>query len=156
MRNAARRTIPTESQEQAVLIEWWGHYARSKGIDERLLFSIPNGANKSIATAMKFKREGLRKGVPDLLLAYPRQFKIHPLNTVHKVMFSGMFIEMKRKGQKATPDQIDFGSLLRKMGYSALICLGADEAMKAIKGYIDAEMAHNAATARVPRSSPIR
>ena len=127
----ARRTIPTESQEQAVLIEWWGHYARSKGIDERLLMSIPNGAvlagdSRRRAIQMNnLKRAGLRVGAPDLFLAYPTKLS------------HGMFLEMKRKGEKGTPDQIDFGMMLRSMGYDSLICLGADEAMKAIKGHIE-------------------
>ena len=115
-----KRPLPTEHAEQSALIQWWASYAATKGIDERLLFSIPNGANKSIAQAMKFKREGLRKGVPDLMLAYPT------------IMFHGLFIEMKRKGQKGTPEQIDFGLLLRDFGYDSLICLGFEEARQAV------------------------
>ena len=131
--------VPTESQEQAALITWWHSYAATKGIDERLLFSIPNGANKSIAQAMKFKREGLRKGVPDLFLAMRKVMK-KPHDEpypAYLVMFHGLFIEMKRKKEKGTQEQIEYGLLLRKMGYSSLICLGCDEAMKAIKGYIE-------------------
>lgn len=123
--------IPTESQEQAALIQWWGPWARLKGIDHRLLFSIPNGAffghdalGASIQMA-KLKREGLRDGVCDLFLALP-------VNGAH-----GMFLEMKRR-EKATvsDDQKTMIGLFQDQGYRALVCRGWDDGRIAIETYL--------------------
>lgn len=125
--------IPTEHQEQAALISWWGPWARARKIDHRLLFAIPNGAffghdalGASIQMA-KLKREGLRDGVPDLLLAVP----VAPAH--------GMFLEMKRR-EKATvsQEQKDMIAVFQSQGYRALVCRGWDDARIAIEVYLGA------------------
>ena len=35
-------SVLSEHIEQACVISWWASYSRTKGIDERLLFAIPN------------------------------------------------------------------------------------------------------------------
>lgn len=137
----AKKVVPTEHQEQAGLISWWNYYAKVvKGIDPRLLLAIPNGANKSMAQAAKFKLEGLRAGVPDLMLAVPkivRKLATYDTAGYSKVLFHGLFIEMKRIGEKAKPAQIEFATLLRNQGYSVVIAQGFEEAKRAIVGYLE-------------------
>lgn len=118
--------VPTEHVEQRSVIMWWELFARTKRIDPRLLFAIPNGADKSPAQAQKFKLEGLRPGVPDLLLAYPHRG------------WPGMFIEMKRQGGKVKPDseQGKYHQLLRSVGYKVVVAAGAEEAAAAIESYV--------------------
>ncbi len=74
--------------------------------------------------AIKFKREGLRKGVPDLFLAHPR-YGMH-----------GLWIELKRIGGKAREEQSAYIELLSREGYAACVCAGADAAIKCIEGYL--------------------
>lgn len=79
------------------------------------------------------KAQGLRVGVPDLMLAVPKWHVKH-------VLFAGLFIEMKRRDHasgKPAHEQLAYADLLRRMGYNAVICEGADEAIRAIKEYID-------------------
>ena len=114
--------VPTEHQEQCDLVKWFGlaypAYAP-------LLYAIPNGSNKSVVAAMKFKREGLRKGFPDLGLALARRG------------FHGLFIEMKRlKGSKTSPEQAAYVELLNDNDYSVSICRGYDEAVEKISWYM--------------------
>lgn len=110
--------------------------------------AIPNGAHlagdaKVRAIKMnKMKREGLRVGAPDLLLTVAKHgvhnSKSGEVNIIWpEVAFYGMFIEMKRQGETARPNQIEFAHLLRQQGYNVVIAQGADEAMRAIKGYIE-------------------
>ena len=95
------------------------------GIRGRLL-SIPNGANKSPAAAAKFKREGLRPGVPDLFLPIA-QHEYH-----------GLWIEMKRrKGGTVSIAQRDWTIFLRSQDYAAYVCEGADETIRIIKLYME-------------------
>lgn len=123
--------IPSEYQEQAAVIEWWSAYAPTKGIDVRLLMSIPNGsflagdAQKRGIQMRRLKATGLRVGVPDLLLAVTRPY------------FSGLWMEMKRRDGKPSPDQVEMIDLLRRQDYNAVICLGANEAIRAIRAYLD-------------------
>lgn len=129
-----KRPLPTESQEQQAVIAWWASYARTKQLDPRLLFAIPNAAKRSYGLAARMRKEGLRSGVPDLMLTLPKTGH----NGAGWSLFSGLFIEMKRIGAKPSPEQLAYIDLLRRQGYNALICYGADEAIRAIKAYCEA------------------
>lgn len=114
--------IPTESQEQAAVIAW----ADANPVIKGRLFAIPNGANKSKASAAKFKREGLRSGVPDLFLPIARKG------------FNGWFCEMKRE-QKAvvSHQQREWLDYLASQGYYTCLCFGAHEAIIELKNYLE-------------------
>ena len=116
-----KSVIPTESREQCIVIRWADAIPAICG----RLMAIPNGANKSPASAAKFKREGLRAGVPDLFLPIARQG------------FHGIWIEMKRsKGGKLSDAQTNWVWFLRDEGYEAYVCAGAEEAILTIKLYM--------------------
>lgn len=121
----------SEWREQSTVIDWWTSYSRTKQIDERLLMSIPNGSHMRGGQAQRklqliiLSKTGMRAGAPDLLLALPRS------------PYSGFFVEMKAKDGRESDDQIDFGELLRTMGYRAEFCYGADQAIEVIRGYVE-------------------
>jgi len=114
--------VPTEHEEQKAVIKWFDlQHAEHRG---RLL-AIPNGGERNAIVAAKLKAEGVRKGVPDLLLPVARQG------------FHGLWIELKRtKGSKLSPEQDDWLGYLAKQGYMAVICKGADSAREAIGIYL--------------------
>lgn len=116
------KPCPTESQEQCAVIAW----ADTQPL-ARFIFAIPNGANKSMASAVKFKREGLRKGVPDLFLPIPN----YPKN------YHGLFIEMKRiKASVTSKEQLAWINFLQKQNFACGVCHGADEAIELIQAYL--------------------
>lgn len=116
------KPLPTEHQEQAAVIQWF--QLAYPDIKTRL-FAVPNGANKSRASAARFSAEGLRAGVPDLMLPIPRHG------------FHGLFIEMKRrKGGRLSREQADWLTFLCEQGYMAVVCCGADAAIETIRGYL--------------------
>ena len=116
--------IPTEHQSQVTVIDWCNAHAHLHPALSRI-FAIPNGSNKSIVAAMKFKREGLKPGVPDLFL--PWQI----------ADYGGAFIEMKRKGGSLSDAQIEWVDWLRvEAGYVVFVCWSADEAIQCIKNYL--------------------
>lgn len=123
--------LPTEHAEQVAVCQWWASYCVTRKMDEALLFSIPNGTLVNIAGYMRMKKEGFRKGAPDLMLAAPKRV----INQPH--LFCGLFIEMKRRGETARPEQIAFADMLRRQGYAATVAQGADEAIRAIRGYLE-------------------
>jgi len=115
-----RKGVPTESQEQAAVIQWCDAHPVAKHI-----FAIPNGSHKSPAMAAKFKREGLRAGVPDLFLPVPSGG------------WAGLFVEMKRtKGSVTSKEQWAWIDILTLRDFACVVCKGADEAIAAIKHYL--------------------
>ena len=123
---------PTESAEQVALVARC-LAATGKHRAARLIFAIPNGGARHIATARRLKAEGVRPGVPDLMLPVPRWREPHT-----GLLDPGLFIEMKRrKGGVVSPEQAAWHKTLRDQGYAVAVCRGADEAWSAITRYLD-------------------
>nr|WP_228347524.1 VRR-NUC domain-containing protein [Flagellatimonas centrodinii] len=116
--------LPTEHDEQAALVQWAALQAPSMpGLS--MLFAIPNGGHRNKATAGRLRAEGVRAGVPDLMLPVPRG----PLH--------GLFIEMKRrKGGCVSEAQATWLASLDAEGYAVAVCRGWDEAREALLRYL--------------------
>lgn len=90
-----------------------------------LLFHVPNGSSKSRYQAIKFKREGLKAGVPDLCLPVARQG------------YHALYIEMKRtEGGRLSNAQKWWLESLQKQGNKAVVCKGFEEAVSVIEDYL--------------------
>jgi len=105
----------------------WAKLSEGKYPMLELLFAIPNGGQRSLATAVKLKAEGVKAGVPDLFLPYPN-------NKYH-----GLFIEMKIKGNKPTALQRDWLAALAKQGYHSKVCYDSQEAIDTILAYLNSD-----------------
>ncbi len=116
--------VPTESEEQCMLFEW-ADVQRTKWPELDLLFHIPNGSSKSKYQAVKFKREGLKAGVPDLCLPVARQG------------YHALYIEMKRtEGGRLSDAQKWWLENLHAQGNKAVVCNGFEEAANVIEDYL--------------------
>lgn len=114
----------SESQEQACLISWW-HLAGPKLAPNVVLAAIPNGGARDAITGARLKREGVVKGMPDMLLACARSGK------------HGLFIELKRqRGGRLSESQRELFPLLEAQGYGVAVCRGWLSASDAIKAYL--------------------
>ncbi len=122
-----RRTVHSEeTEEQAALIEWAG-LATVNGIRPgEYLIHIVNEGKRGAKAARDAKRMGLRKGIPDLLLALPRGG------------FAGLWIEMKAKDGKPTTEQKEWVERLNHAGYHAVISYGFEAAKAEIENYLNA------------------
>lgn len=118
-----RRLKPTEHDEQAAVVSWWASACHGYGLPEIALMAIPNAAKRSYSLARYLQAEGMRAGALDMLLAVP-----------HKG-YGGLWIENKRKPNKPTDSQIKMIDFL-ECGYRVNVCYNADEAIKAIKDYL--------------------
>lgn len=116
----------TEHKEQCAVIDWWRSACGVYKLPEFALFSVPNGAHlaSGYIGAGKLKREGLRRGIFDLILAVPHG-KHH-----------GLFLEMKYGSNTPSAEQWQVKEYLQKAGYAASVHWTADEAIKAIKEYL--------------------
>lgn len=115
---------PTEDQEQIALISWAHRIKYGTGRLSDYLIHIPNGGSRNVVEASKFKKMGVKAGVPDLQLLIPN-------GLVH-----GLWIELKAKKGKVQPNQRLFMRRLEEQGYLCKVCFGADEAIKEIKQYL--------------------
>lgn len=122
--------VPTEHEEQARLFRWFETIEASHSVLP-WIFAIPNGSHKSVATAMKFQREGLRSGVPDIFVPWG------------SAGCHGLFIEMKRqKGGVVSDTQKAWHTMLReRLDYRVEVCAGAVEAARVITSYLDLPLA---------------
>jgi hypothetical protein len=118
-----RLAVATEHDEQVAFFQWLDRFLPTIGFDQRLAFAIPNGGKRHVVVAMQMKAEGVKPGVPDVLVAIPRPG------------FHGLFIEMKRRGGRVKKNQLELADLLRRQGYNVVIAWSFEEAQRAVLGY---------------------
>lgn len=111
----------SEHIDQCLVVEWF-RYSYPK--QANLLFAIPNGGDRHIATAVKLKREGVLAGVSDLFLMMPAGD------------YHGLFLEMKAKGGRVSEAQKAFIQSALAMGYDAKVAFGFSEAQIVIQNYL--------------------
>lgn len=91
-----------------------------------LILAIPNGGHRSKAVAGKLKAEGVRAGVPDLLLPVERRGYI------------GLFIELKIGNNPLSPAQEVWAKRLTAQGYyHAVIRDDVQKAVDLIAWYLE-------------------
>jgi hypothetical protein len=106
------------------------------------LFAVPNGGQRDKITAGKLKAEGVKRGVPDIMLPLPMRMLLPGA-----IRFCGLFIEMKRPkaaGQVAgstSEDQDGWIGYLRSVGYAVSVCFDWRAAAKELQSYIEASNA---------------
>lgn len=116
--------IPTEEQEQIALMAWAKLYEPDYP-QLKLLFHIPNGGKRNPREAARFKKAGVKPGVPDLFLP------------VASKGYNGLFIELKRTmGASVSAAQTRWARDLQNQGYAVYICKGWIEASETILRYL--------------------
>ncbi|KXO82672.1 nuclease [Acinetobacter venetianus] len=116
--------VKSEDQEQITLMSWAHHVKYGNGRLSDYLIHIPNGGSRNVIEAAKFKKMGVKAGVPDLQLLVPN-------GLIH-----GLWIELKSKAGKLQPSQRLMMQRLEEQGYLCKVCFGADEAIQEIKKYL--------------------
>lgn len=103
----------------AALAEWVALHPHIQGL--KRLFHISNEGPRNRQRAVTLL---LRSGVSDYFLAVPKNG------------YAGLWIELKAKGGKPTPNQIMFLAESVTYGYMSALCYGWQEAVKVIEGYL--------------------
>lgn len=114
-KTTASEVVQSEHFEQRELVRWF-----RQTWPGTLIFAIPNGGARSLATAGRLKAEGVMPGVPDLFV--PPWW---------------LWIEMKRaKGGVVSPDQKKMIKALESVGYCVLVCRGFEDAKAQIEQHL--------------------
>lgn len=113
----------SETKEQEALFE----VANYHPIAKNYMFAVPNDGKRHPFEGYKYKKRGLKAGVPDICLAYPSG------------PYHALFIELKRKDgrNKPTPDQLKWIHNLNQAGNYATVAYGWEDAWNKIKSYLD-------------------
>lgn len=93
----------------------------------KLLYHVPNGGHRVKAVAAKLKAQGVKAGIPDLVLPMARGG------------YFGLYIEFKAKppfDAAVSPSQDAYIQALLDQGYLAIVCRGAIDALEAIRAYL--------------------
>ena len=119
-----RNAIRSEDTEQINVMEW-ARWNVSKYPELKWLHHIPNGGSRNKREAVKLKQMGVKAGVSDICLPYP------------KGIYCGLYIEMKFGSNRKTAEQKEFLQEMEKVGHFVATCYSAEDAVKVIEGYLN-------------------
>ena len=88
------------------------------------LHHVPNGGKRDKATATALKRQGVKAGVPDIVLPAVR------------AGYHGLYIELKAGKNTTTDNQKRWLEYLRQQGYYTAVCYGWQPAAELIERYL--------------------
>jgi len=112
--------VPSEEDEQKAV----AMYLDTLGV---LWCHVPNGGARHKIVGAKLKGQGVKRGVPDIIIFTPPPFDLRK---------RGAVIELKnRNGGKVSTEQRAWLEELEKLGWLVAICKGADEAIKQIEAW---------------------
>lgn len=114
----------SEDTEQIKVIQW-AIRAQEEFPELRWLHHIPNGGTRGKAEAVKLKQMGVKAGVADLCLPYP------------KGCYHGMYIEMKYADNHPTKEQLAFLTCMKEAGYFVCICYSFEAAQEILIKYLN-------------------
>lgn len=114
----------SEDTEQIRLMNWC-RVNEDRYPELRWCFHIPNGGKRNKKEAEKFKQMGVKAGVSDIQLPFP------------KGIYNGMFIELKYEHNSPTPNQREFLRAMQEAGHYCCVCFSAEAAAKALESYLN-------------------
>lgn len=113
----------SEDTEQAAVIQW-AQYHTSRYPELKWLHHCPNGGSRNRTEAVKLKQMGVKAGVADLCLPYP------------KGIYCGLYIEMKYGQNRQQDAQKEFLKDMSSAGHFVVTCYSADIAISVIEEYM--------------------
>lgn len=111
---------PSEHQIQKAVFQWL------RAVHPKIVaYAIPNAARRSAAQAAYLKAEGLRAGMPDIVIARPCGG------------FHGLYIELKTKTGRISDVQKQMLFALAAEDYACAVARSVDEAINLITTYLE-------------------
>lgn len=110
---------PSEFQIQLSFFEYLKNYSTLNNST----FAIPNGGSRHIVEAVNLVKSGVKKGIPDVMVAIPSS------------PWHGLFIEFKSAKGKMSEHQQEMIEILSSHGYYCRVCYSLEEAIRALHEY---------------------
>lgn len=124
-----RNMVRSEDTEQMAVIQW-AQYNAIHFPELKWLHHVPNGGSRNKLEAVKLKQMGVKAGVSDLCLPYP------------KGIYCGMYIEMKYGNNRRQETQKDFLADMAAAGHFVVTCYSAEDAIWVIMQYLTLKSAY--------------
>jgi hypothetical protein len=118
------KSVDREGLEQAALMR---EFALRHPAAAKLIYHVPNGGHRHKAVAVKLKEQGVKAGIPDLVLPMARGG------------YFGLYIEFKATppfDAAVSPGQDSYLHALTEQGYLAIVCRGHFDAMEQLRAYL--------------------
>ena len=103
----------------------------------KYIFAIPNGGKRHIKVAMKMKREGVKRGVPDIFIPITI-FKYD--GGQNPQTGSGKFLETKTNEGVLSKEQKEYRYFLFEQGYNYCICRSVEELIIETENYLNIKL----------------
>ena len=103
-----------ESSLQTQCVNWFRYQ-----YPHLVIYAVPNGGSRNVREAQRLKSEGVLAGVADLTILLPQG--------------KSLYIEMKVKGNRQTPNQKEFQQKAEALGHKYYVCYSFEEFEKAVK-----------------------
>lgn len=115
--------LDDESGHQEALFSW-AAYNVQRMPELEYMHHVPNGGKRDAATAVALKRQGVKAGVPDIVLPAARE------------EYHGLYIELKAGKNTTTVNQKHWLKYLAAAGYYTAVCYGWQTAAELIEKYL--------------------
>ncbi|WP_425438913.1 VRR-NUC domain-containing protein [Pseudomonas graminis] len=118
------KPVDREGLEQAALIK---ELELSLPAVAALIYHVPNGGHRHKLVAIKLKGQGVKAGVPDLVLPMARGG------------YFGLYLEFKATAPNDAAVSASQHAWIRRLndqGYLAIVCRGHFDAMEQIRAYL--------------------
>lgn len=117
-----RNAMKSEDTEQIAVIQW-SQWNMNRFPELKWLHHCPNGGSRNRTEAVKLKQMGVKAGVSDLHLPYP------------KGIYCGLYVEMKFGSNRQTDSQKEFLKDMTAAGHYVATCYSAEMAIRVIEEY---------------------
>lgn len=119
-----RYALRSEDTEQ-INVASWAAWNERQYPELKWLHHIPNGGSRNKAEAVKLKQMGVKAGVSDLCLPYP------------KGIYCGLYIEMKFGDGKHQKTQKEFLTDMAAAGHYVATCYTSEDAVNVLREYCE-------------------
>lgn len=139
-----KKALRSEDTEQITVIQW-AEWNTGKYPELKWLHHCPNGGSRNKQEAVKLKQMGVKSGISDLCLPYP------------KGTYCGLYIEMKYGSNRQQPMQKEFLADMAAAGHFVATCYSAEDAIAVIEDYLNLEPAEiNGCELFIPNNSILK
>lgn len=111
-----------EDNLQSVCVRWFGLQYPAYAM---MLAHIPNGGARNPVEGAKFKRMGVRAGMPDLVLFVPA-------SGAH-----GLAVELKARGGRLSAAQKSYAEAFPRFGWRHAVCRSLEEFVEVVTKYMN-------------------
>lgn len=117
--------VQDEREAEQINVASWAAWNERQYPELKWLHHIPNGGSRNKAEAVKLKQMGVKAGVSDLCLPYP------------KGIYCGLYIEMKFGDGKHQKSQKEFLTDMAAVGHYVATCYTSEDAVEVLREYCE-------------------